>query len=226
MTADRPRRKTPARRPARLARGEHVDPAVDGTARERLVRATEALLVERGIDGVSMADVARQAGVDKSLIFYYFGTKADLIETVLDAYYAAHTQALAAAFEVEGTFSERVHRVIDAYFEFIDGHRLYPRLIQQEIGRKDVDTSKIRESLAGLCRWTERALEGVVPPDGPLSAKHLFVSLSGVVINYFTYAPVLGDLWGGDPLGEAARAERRAHVHWLVDALLAAIPPR
>lgn len=223
--SDRPARKVrKARRPARLARGQHADPARDGSARERLVRATEALLTERGIDGVSMADVARAAGLDKSLIFYYFGTKADLIETVLDEYYAAHTRALAAAFEVEGTFRERIHRVMDAYFEFIDGHRLYPRLVQQEIGRCDVDTGKIRQSLAGLCRWTERALEGVVPPDGPRSAKHLFVSLAGVVINYFTYAPVLDELWGDDPLGDVARAERRAHVHWLVDALLAALP--
>lgn len=219
----RPAARRP-RRPDRRARGQHVDPARDGTARERLLRATEELLAAHGIDGVSMADVARRAGVDKSLVFYYFGTKADLVATVIDAYYAAHTRALAAAFEAEGTFAARIHRVVDAYFDFIDGHRLYPRLIQQELGRRDVDTGKIRESLAGLCRWTERALEGVVPPDGPLAARHLFVSLSGVVVNYFTYAPALDALWGGDPLAEAARAERRAHVHWLVDALLAALP--
>lgn len=197
--------------------------APDVSARERILKATESLLFERGIDGVSMGDVAKIAGIDKSLIFYYFGTKAELIETVLEGYYGAHQEALAAAFGSEGPLPERIHRLIDAYFDFIDGHRLYPRLVQQELTRNDVDLRKIRESLAALCLWTQNALASLVPAEGPLAAKHFFLSLSGIVINYFTYAPALDAFWGGDPLGEAARKERREHVHWVVDCMLAGL---
>ena len=41
-----------------------------------------------------------------------------------------------------------------------------------------------------------------------------------MVINYFTYAPALDEVWQGDPMSAEARAERRLHVHWVVDALL------
>ena len=211
----------PTRKPQRARKPRLTSTgAPEPTASQRIIQATETLLFERGIDGVSMGDVAAHAGVDKSLVFYYFGTKAELIETVLDGYYTAHQTALASAFEAGGALPERVHRVIDAYFSFIETHRLYPRLVQAEISRSDVNTTKIRDSLAGLCRWTESALAGVAPATGPLAAKHLFLSLSGIMINYFTYAPVLGPFWGEDPMSESARAERRAHVHWIADALL------
>jgi AcrR family transcriptional regulator len=213
---DLPRRPAAARK----SRAGRPPGTPEVPARERILRSTEALLRDRGVDGVSMGDVAKHAGIDKSLIFYYFRTKADLIETVLDGYYAAHTGALSAAFQAEGSFSERLHRVIDAYFGFIDAHRLYPRLVQQEVSRSDVDVSKIRGSLAVLCGWTERMLAGIVPPDGPLAARHFFLTLSGIVINYFTYASALDQVWQGDPMSEEARAERRKHVHWVVDAML------
>lgn len=77
--------------------------------------------------------------------------------------------------------------------------------------------------MAPLFRWIEDALAPLTPTTGPLAARHFFVTFAGMVTNYVTYAPFLAPLWPGDPLSPAALAERRHHVQWMVDTILAAL---
>ena len=189
---------------------------------ERILDAADELLGELGSDAVSMQAVADRAGVNKALVFYHFKSKADLFERVLERYYRAHLEALDGAFAGEGPLRGRLHRVVDAYFDFIAHNRRYPALIQREVASGS-QHELVQRNLRPMYEWMRRALARMVPAEGPLSARHFFVSFSGLVINYFTYAPVLGALWGRDPLALEAVAERRAHVHWMVDTLLDAL---
>ncbi len=209
-----------ARRVAKKAAGAADAPADAGTA-ARILAAAEALLAERGYDGVSMREVAERAGVNKALIFYYYRSKESLFDAVLDRYYGAHAAALEVARSAGGTVRERVHRMLDAYVDFMDAHEAYPRLVQLEILRGGPHLPRIRENLGRLYEWVAHTLGGLVSQSGPTSARQLALSISGLVVNYYTYAPALGAAWrGADPLGKAARAERRAHLHWVLDAIL------
>ena len=187
---------------------------------EEILNAADALFGELGYDGVSVRDIAERAGVKKAAVFYYFDGKEALLEQVLERYYAAHHASLAQAFEAEGPLRERVHGAIDAYLDFIDTHRSYPRLVQGLVVGRPEFHHHIQKNLEPLFRWTEAALAEVAPVDGPLAARQFFLTLSGAVINTFTYAPVLEPMWGGDPLSAEAIAERRAHLRWLIDALM------
>jgi AcrR family transcriptional regulator len=186
----------------------------------RILEAADGLFCDRGFEAVSMAEVARLAEVNKALVFYHFGSKAALFERVLERYYRAHREALEEAFAGGGELGERLHRVIDAYIDFMTANQRYARLIQQQVAGVETHALLIERNLAPLFEWTTRALATATPAEGPLSARHFFVTFSGMVINYFTYAPVLAPLWGTDPLRESALAERRAHVHWMVDVVL------
>ena len=74
--------------------------AEEGRA-ERILRASEALFIERGYDGVSINDVAVEAGVNKALVIYYFKTKQGLFNEVIDLYYRSQTETLMAAVAAE-----------------------------------------------------------------------------------------------------------------------------
>jgi TetR/AcrR family transcriptional regulator len=190
---------------------------------QRILEAADELLCDVGFHGVSMRDVAERAGVNKASVFYHFNSKEELFERVLEGYYQAHMTALAEAFAGDEPVRERLHRMVDAYLDFMAENRRYPRLVQQQVA--GVDTRHlIARNLRQLFDWTTRALAEVVPEHGPLAARHFFVTFSSMVINYFTYTPVLGEAWGeGDPLEPDGLAERRAHVHWMVDVVLAAM---
>lgn len=185
-----------------------------------ILEAADSLLTEVGYEGLSARAVSTKAGVNSALVFYYFGNKAGLVERVLARYYQRHIAALEEAMSHEGSMHERMHRLIDAYVSFIEENRRYPRLVQHQLAGPDDFRQRVQENLAPLFQWTERALRGLAPEDGPQSARHLFVTISAAVVNYYTYAEVLGPNWGSDPLSTDGLEERRAHLHWLVDALL------
>jgi AcrR family transcriptional regulator len=187
---------------------------------ERILEAADELLGELGYDGVSMRDVAERAGVNKALVFYYFKSKADLFERVLTRYYAAHNEAITRAFEQEGPLRGRLHRVVDAYFDFMVANRRYPRLVQQQVAGGTPHGELIQRNLAQFMEWTSAALAGIAPKKGPLAPRHFVITMSGMMINYFTYAPVLAAAWGAEPLSGSELEERRAHLHWMTEVML------
>ncbi len=190
---------------------------------EQILTAADELFGDRGFAAVSMRDVAVLAGVNKALVFYYFGSKEELFEAVLERYYQAHREALAGAFATGGALRERLHTVLDAYVDFIVANQRYPRLVQSVVTGSPEHRPLIERNLTSLYAYVEDALAGTAPEQGPRAARHLFVTLSGAVINSFTYAPVLEPMFGSDPLSDVALSERRAHLHWLVDILLDAL---
>ncbi|GAA4384944.1 TetR/AcrR family transcriptional regulator [Tsukamurella soli] len=52
--------------------------------RELLLAAAERLIAERGVDAVSMDEVASAAGVGKGTVFRRFGSRAGLLQALLD----------------------------------------------------------------------------------------------------------------------------------------------
>lgn len=53
--------------------------------RKQLIAVTLDLFIERGIENVTMAQVASRAGVAPGLLYHYFGSKDGLLSAVLDA---------------------------------------------------------------------------------------------------------------------------------------------
>lgn len=193
--------------------------AADPGPAQRIFAAAEDLFGRSGHDGVSIRDIARRAGVNKALVFYYYGNKRALFEQVVEGYYTAHQEALAQAFAEEGSLRERLHRVLDAYIDFIAKNRNYARLVQREMGRSE-DITLIQRGILPLYEWTVKAISEIAPQAGHLAARQFFLTFSASVVNYFTYAEVLAPLWGHDPFAPAAIEERRLHLHWLVNTAL------
>jgi len=186
----------------------------------RILEAADQVIGEVGYDAASVADIAARAEVNKALVFYYFGSKAELLERVLERYYTAHKEALARGYEPGGSLRERLHHMMDSYLDFIVANRRYPRLIQQLVASSEAHHALIQRNLRPLFEWITEMLSDTAPAKGPLAARQFFLTFSGSVINYFTYAPVLAEVWGEDPMSDAALADRRAHLHWMVDTFL------
>ena len=55
-----------------------------GDTREAILNAAEDLFSKHGFYGVTIREVAREAGVDTALVHYYFGAKKDLFDAVFN----------------------------------------------------------------------------------------------------------------------------------------------
>lgn len=188
-------------------------------APSRILQAAEELFSSRGYAGVSVRDVAERAGVKKASVFYHFGSKPELFEKVLEGYYELHAKVLDEAVRSAGSPRDRMHRLLDAYLDFIEDNHRWVRLVQIEIAAGGEALPHIRQGLRALYDRVADIFGGLVPASGPLAARQFFVTFSGIVNTYYLYTPVLGEMWEEDVSSARARRERREHVHWLADAM-------
>lgn len=210
----------------------HKTLARDGAAsqredtRLRILEAAAELMGERGSDGVSVQAIADLAAVNKALVYYYFGNKKRLFEHIfehfLEGLHGALSESLAGG---EGSPTDKLHAVIDAYCDYIEQHPSYPRLVQRELanaqGRHDLLATYNARNF-DLVRDAMGELAGA--DDGPAAAHQLFASVVGMVLYYYLAAPIMAPLVV-EPLEQPARRARRAHVHWMLDASIARLVP-
>lgn len=192
--------------------------------REVILDAADHLFGAVGFAAATTREIAEASGANKALIHYHFGGKDGLLGSVLDRYYARLTIAVQDALGGDRDLPARMHRLIDVYVDFLVDNPNFFRIIQREAAGgpfADAIAARMRPILElGL-----PAIRAAFPAtrSGRYSAEHLSVSFYGMIITYFSYAPVIGKLWGGDPLAAPEVAERKAHLHWMLDMALSAI---
>ena len=196
---------------------EEASPELKSPRAMQILEAAEALLEEEGYEALSAKAVADRAGLNKALIFYYWTSTQRLFEKVLERFYIRHKSELAAAFAEGNDLSERMHRVVDCLFDSMGKAPIYPRVVQQQMSSRGDHVHLVEHHLGEILTWLTGQLGDILPEQGPLSLKQFHLSMSAVVINFFTYGPAF------DMQTQEDLEERRAHVHWVVDACLSAL---
>jgi AcrR family transcriptional regulator len=85
--------------------------------REEILAAATRLFAERGFDGTSTRDIAREAGAKHSLLFYHFRSKADLyLAAVLEQleHLAANVQT---SLETTDDPAARLRAYVEVYYD-------------------------------------------------------------------------------------------------------------
>lgn len=191
--------------------------------RAKILGAADALFGERGFDVTSTRDIADRAGVNRALLHYHFGTKDDLLDAVLEGYYAQLGEVLQAALTRRRGLAAQVEDLLDAYADFLAEHSTFTRIVQREVatGRH---VERIVERTLPMFRlgvtWLDHSLEHA-PEE--LDAVNLLTSVYGMVVTWFTYGEVLRKLTGEDPFSPRALAARKRHIRKVVTLLLAEV---
>jgi len=75
----------------------HVEGETSPGARQRILESAIEIFAARGFDGARVDDIARRAGVNKALIYYYFKNKEELLGTIFSDTIEEVMRALAPA---------------------------------------------------------------------------------------------------------------------------------
>jgi len=109
-----------ARTPARGAKAQ-ARPYHHGNLRACLLEAAEAVLAERGAQGLTLRDVARAAGVSHGAPYHHFASLNELLAAVAERGFVILGDAMAEAVAVPDT-RERLLRVAQAYVDCARAH--------------------------------------------------------------------------------------------------------
>ncbi|HEX4906716.1 MAG TPA: TetR/AcrR family transcriptional regulator, partial [Acidimicrobiales bacterium] len=109
-------------RPSRLPRSER---------REHLLDVAAQLILDKGIEAVTMEGVATAAGVSKGLGYAYFANSGTLLRALLNREVRKLNERVTTAFATEDDFEARLRAVIHAWFDHIEEQGvLMGRLLQ------------------------------------------------------------------------------------------------
>ena len=100
-----------AARPSRLPRSER---------REHLLDVAAQLILDKGIEAVTMEGVATAAGVSKGLGYAYFANSGTLLRALLNREVRKLNERVFSAFGKEDDFEARLRAVIHAWFDHIE----------------------------------------------------------------------------------------------------------
>jgi AcrR family transcriptional regulator len=84
----------------------------------RLLEATAELIVERGIEGTSLAEIGRRAGYSHALVNHRFGSKDALIQRLNEAAIDLFTEAMATAIDTRNGV-EAVRIIAETYLDMV-----------------------------------------------------------------------------------------------------------
>src|ERR1700750_1770708 len=102
--------------------------------REQIIETALKLFAEKGFEGTSIRDIAEKASVNVAMVNYYFGSKEKLFEKIVE-YKSSVTRGLLDEIlhNKELSSIQKIEEIIDSYIERLFTHRIFHRLIHQEL---------------------------------------------------------------------------------------------
>src|ERR1700677_2247345 len=104
-------------------------------SRAAILQAAAKEFAELGIAGARTDAIAREAQVNKALLYYYFKDKETLYGAVLDHAFSGMKVKVFRVLDSVLPSREKIMAYAGAYFDFIASNQIYPRLMQREMMR-------------------------------------------------------------------------------------------
>lgn len=100
--------------------------------RRRILHSAIRLFAKHGFHAVSVDEIVGQARVNKRMVYHYFGSKDALFEAALSEVYKRIETIEFHAIERGRSPREKLSRLLESYFEFLDDEPEFTRLLQWE----------------------------------------------------------------------------------------------
>lgn len=185
---------------------------------QQILTAAEQEFLTRGYDGARTTSIAQAAGVTHAMLHYYFRTKEQLFERIVDEKFETMSHSM---FAIMGDPSlpivERIKGGIEAHFDFVAQNPLLPRFVINEIISRPERYDVLYKRVGAIIDNVYRGLQSEIDRSAErgeierVDIKMLFISIMS--LNIFTFLaypfmePLMGELMANR---ERFLAERKA----------------
>lgn len=203
--------------PRRASVSSHAD-ADSSVARSAILAAARMEFSAKGLSGARVNEIAARAGVNKQLIYYYFGSKEDLYRTALEAVYTEIRTQERSLKLGDMQPEEAMAALIGFSFDYLAEHPDFIGLLNHENaqGARHVrDSSAIRDTNSPLidliAKTLARGIRARVFRRG-IDPVQLYISVAGMSYFFFSNRLTLASIFGRDLASAEAVSAYRAHV--------------
>jgi TetR/AcrR family transcriptional regulator len=195
-------------------------------SRAAILQAAIAEFARNGMAGARTDAIARSAGVNKALLYYYFADKETLYGAALDHAFGDLRDRMMEVLDRDLPPRPKIFAYVSAYFDFIASHPDNRNLVQMEMMRAGHGSPHMRRIARKYFHPLFMRLTGVLRAGidsgefRPVDPMQFVPSMVSLVVFYFISAPVLKYATGLDPLTPLQIRRRRAAVLDFVSAAL------
>lgn len=195
-------------------------------ARSRDADRSQALILlgardefaSHGLAGARMDRIAQRAGLNKRLIYYYFGSKDELFLAVLENVYADIRDAEQALHLRDMGPADAIRRLTEFTWTYYLEHPEFITLLNSanlHQARHLSQSKRVREMNSPLIQTLGEILEkgrrdGVLR--GGIDPLQLYISIAALAYFYLSNSHTLTAIFGRDLMSRKARAERLSHM--------------
>lgn len=160
-------------------------------SREDILKAAELEFSEKGLYGTRVDIIAEKAGINKRMIYEYFGSKEELYKAVLVMVYGRLGQRETELLSEKLSCVDNIKQIIILYFNFLHENPSYVNLLLWENLNKgqyikDIDFSDIRYPAFDLLRQVinKGKEEGIFNEE--VDTEQVILSLLTYTFSYFS----------------------------------------
>ena len=189
---------------------------------QAILRAAVAEFSDAGLGGARVERIAERAGVNKRLLYYYFGSKDDLFLAVLEQTYADIREAEKALPLENLEPATAIRRLVEFTWDYYLANPHFLTLLNSENLHKAAHlkrSSRIRELNSPLVQLLGDVLRRGQSAElfrGGVDAVQLYISIASLCYFYLSNNATLSTIFGRDLHKPAALAERLSHVTEIV----------
>ena len=195
--------------------------------RAAILKAASHEFAAEGVAGARTDEIARAAGVNKALLYYYFRDKESLYGAVIDDVFQHMRERLLHVLNSELPPRTKLVEYAKTHFDYIASAPEYPRLVQQEMMRSGRQKSPHLKRIAQTyfhpvyTRLLELLQEGIDAGEfRAIEPRRFAMAMAALVVHYFNSLPLAQLMGNPDPLApECVAAQRKAVLDFITHAL-------
>lgn len=185
-------------------------------SRARILKAATGIFAEKGPVGARVDEIADAAGINKRMLYHYFGSKENLYEEVLRNNYSKIYTLSKNAINLADDPRTNVARAFRTYFYFLVENEAFVRLHSWEALYGGRCAGKLYPQFFDLIELEFDDLikdgmeRGYIRPD--IDIRHVLLSVHALCLVYFTQREVVQSLWQEDMFSEEMLEGSLQHI--------------
>lgn len=173
-----------------------MDTPIGNTTREKLIETAKELFLKKGVDRVGVREIATKAGINLSLMNYYFRSKEKLFETIFEGLINENALMLRQILDSDMTVDEKVKQYVFKYIDILVADPLLVSFVLSVIHRnyEKIGKAKVMANLYNtdifMNQLRKEADAGRIRPIDP---EQFFVSMVSLILFPLAIKPLIID---------------------------------
>jgi AcrR family transcriptional regulator len=176
------------------------DQNVRAHPKDRILQAGIKLFSHKGFAASGVRELAETAGVNLSMISYYYGSKMGVLKSIIDRFFTEYSSQIRESFGTSGSIETKICSVVRAVTEYL---RANTKLMMIVVAHMPLDVPEVFQYKAEHLKQLKRiAAENLVPLIAESGQKvpppeMIGPIMGGMLMGHFIFRPVieaLGDV--------------------------------